>query len=364
MNMFKKYSSNTLAGSGNQCFFINNTPDKTNIGRIYYKIFSGGKHMYSFLFSNITDSTFSDGSISHRNLIFDQWEITSLKVGICNECSEITVTEPGTFKTVTFNGDLQKKVMPGEFFYTDEVELEAAKNDYICMEIGFKGRVIPNHEESIIPTFVLENDKWIVSKSLPFPSMLGCDRKVCKKIAFLGDSITQGIGTDINSYKHWNAVLADMLGDKYAFWNLGLGFGRADDAASDGAWLYKAKQNDVVFVCFGVNDILQGFSAQQIKNNLKKIVCELKKCGIKVVIQTVPPFDYCGENIETWENINCFIKKELSQYADLIFDNTLILGCDEKPYAARFGGHPNAVGCEKWAKTLYKAIIENAEKIL
>lgn len=34
-----------------------------------------------------------------------------------------------------------------------------------------------------------------------FAGMIGCDRKVSAKIAYFGDSITQGIGTKENSYR-------------------------------------------------------------------------------------------------------------------------------------------------------------------
>ncbi len=364
MDFFEKYSSNTLAGSGNQYFFTTDDSEKINIGRLYYKIFSYGKHKYSFLFSNIVDSTYADGTVSQKNRVCDSWHINGMRVGVCGSCGENEADEPSEFYPVTFGGKSEKEVMPGEFFATDEIELDVSENGYICIEISFNGKMIPYHEESIVPTFVYKDNTWIPSKKLPFPGMIGCDAKANKKIAFLGDSITQGIGTPVNSYEHWNAKLAEKLGSKYAYWNLGLGYGRADDAASNGAWLYKAKQNDVVFVCFGVNDILQGFSAEQIKNNLKTIVSILKESGIKVVLQTVPPFDYAGTDIEKWENINRYIKEDLSKYSDFVFDNVPILGeSDANPYSAKYGGHPNADGCAKWADALYRAIVKNAERI-
>lgn len=353
MNFFDKYVSNTLAGSGNQYFFINEDDEKINKGRIYYKVFFGCKFKYSFLFSNILDSTFSDGSKSHKNLICDDWYITALNIGVCEK-----IENPQRLSAVTFDGSATKHVMPGEFFCTDEIEIEAKKGDYICLEISFKGKMIPYHEEIIIPTFAFENNEWISSKYMPVPGMVGCGRNT-KQIGFLGDSITQGIGTEMNSYEHWNAKLAELLGHKFAYWNLGIGFGRADDAASDGAWLYKAKQNDIVFVCFGVNDILQGYTAEQIKENLKKITLLLKKQGIRVLVQTIPPFDYNDKQIDIWNSVNRFIKNELSQYADWIFDNAPILRKNaDEPHMAQFGGHPNAEGCKAWANALYTYIKE------
>lgn len=35
----------------------------------------------------------------------------------------------------------------------------------------------------------------------------------------------------------WDSKLEERLGEAYMYWNLSLGFGRANDAASDDAWL-------------------------------------------------------------------------------------------------------------------------------
>ena len=86
MEYFKKYHSNTLAGSGNQHFFINEKGVTTAC--MLYKLTEGGNFSYSFLFSNIIDSTYSNGKVSHKNLVLDSWEIHSLRVGITDFCDE------------------------------------------------------------------------------------------------------------------------------------------------------------------------------------------------------------------------------------------------------------------------------------
>lgn len=353
MKWFDTYSSNTIAGSGSQYYFVTdeNIP---HTGRIYYKVFAGGCYRYSLLFSNIIDSTFSDGSISHCNLICDEWEIVKASIGVCQECS---VTLAGDVKEaipLTFGGSTSKTVMPGEFLVTDAVELEAQKDEYLCLEITYKGRMIPYHEESLLPAFVLENGEWTPSKHVPFPGMIGCDRPVQAKIGFIGDSITQGIGTEPNSYAHWNALVAEALGEKYSYWNLGLGYGRANDAASDGAWLYKAKHMDMIVMCFGTNDILQIKDNEElVKKDLLSIILKLKGAGIKVMLQSLPPFDYQGENLEKWLHINDYVRNTLSKYADGFFDVVPSLIDGEEKYAkSRYGGHPNAEGCKAWADAL------------
>jgi lysophospholipase L1-like esterase len=357
MNYFDTYASNTLAGSSNQYFF---TSDKSvRKGRVFYKIFDKGEYNYSFLFTNTIDSTYGDGSKSHKNLLCKAWTLEGLRVAVCEKIDN-SIPETA-FKEVTFDGKPSKNVSSGEVFYSDAISLSAS--EYICLEITFKGEMVPYHEEIIISTFVENDGVWISDRRMPVPAMVGCDRKVKKRIAFLGDSITQGCGTEKDSYAHWNAVFAQNTGNVFSYWNLGIGYGRASDASTDGAWLFKAKQNDVVFVCFGVNDILFGAEEEQICSDLKTIVLKLKEAGLTVVLQTVPPFDYTNENIQKWKNVNAYIKNELVPLVDAFFDNGPVLQKSEnEPHSARYGGHPNSEGCRKWAEALFdeiKAFMEN-----
>ena len=365
MKYFDEYVSNTYAGSSNQLYFTMQDGE-IRTGRIFYQISVGGKYPYSLLFSNIIDSTFYDGTVSHKNLICDSWEILGAKIGKCSAFpkdreltdikleQEVTVTD---FCDVTFDGKSSKTVMPGEFFATDPIELSFEEGEYLCQEITYSGPMIPYHEETLLPVYVKSETGWQYHKHVPFASMIGCARKVKKRVAFFGDSITQGIGTTPNSYLHWNAQLSRKIGESYSFWNLGIGFGRANDAATDGAWFYKAKQSDIVFVCFGVNDLSRIPSEEQTKNDLFYIVNTLKNLGKTVILQTIPPFDYPPERKEKWERLNHYIKTELAEIADLVFDNVPYLGeSTENPQIAKFGGHPNEEGCTIWADALYEAV--------
>lgn len=371
MVFFERFHSNSTAGSGNQHFFTMTEGD-VRTGRIFYKITVGGTYRYSLLYSNIIDSTFSDGALSHKNLVCDSWRIHAARVGRAPfvpalwDMGAVTVSDEGEGKqtdvvvsdwtVLSFDGKAEKDVHPGEFFASDPVALSFAAGEYLCVELTFSGQKIPYHEESLLPLFVKENGVWTYSKRVPPVGMVGCDRPVKKRIAFLGDSITQGIGTTPNSYKHWNALLAEKLGTDYAFWNLGLGFGRANDAASDGAWLYKAKQNDVVLVCYGVNDILRGLDEEQIKADLAYIVRALTGQGVHVILQTVPPFDYAPDIVPKWERINQYIWAELAARVDQVFDTVPVLGREECASAAKYGGHPNEEGCAVWAEALYQEV--------
>ena len=73
MKFFEKYVSNTYAASAHHSFF-NMGDGEVRTGRVFYKISVGGKYNYSILFSNTIDSTYSDGKISHKNLIYEAIE--------------------------------------------------------------------------------------------------------------------------------------------------------------------------------------------------------------------------------------------------------------------------------------------------
>ena len=369
MKYFETFRSNTYAGSGNQLLFGTNEGE-VRTGRVFYKISAGGEYNYSLLFSNTMDSTYADGSVSHCNLICDEWFIHSARIGRCqkfdttkplselvmndSESSDVVVSD---FKDISFGGQKSKAVMPGEFFTTDPLTLSFEKGDYLCLEMTFSGKMIPYHEETMLPVFVKTNGNWEFSKHMPFASMIGCDRNTKARIAYLGDSITQGIGPENNTYLHWSALLSEMIGQEYAFWNLGIGFGRANDLASDSAWMYKARHNDIVFVCYGVNDLTQNVPEEQIKADLEYIVDTLKKRNIKIVLQTIPPFDYLCEDISKWEGINRYIKEDLANIVEAVFDTVPYL-CEspDQSYKAKYQGHPNAEGSAIWANALYQQI--------
>ena len=369
MHYFDCFTSNTCAGSGNQLLF-DTDPGEIRTGRLYYKVFARGRYSYSVLFSNTVDSTFADGSQCCRNTLGGHWEILEARAAVCpgdvlgedveSKAAAAWINDRElAFVPLTFDGSAGKAVSPGEFFHCDPVELEFAAGDYLCVELVFRGSGIPYHEESQLPVYIKRSGGWEYCKHLPFASMVGCDRPVKQRIGFLGDSITQGCGTGVNTYVHWNAVLANRLGADDAYWNLGLGYGRANDAATDGVWLNRAKHNDVVVVCYGVNDIFQLGDENRLMADLEKIVDCLNAAGVKVVLQTIPPFDYEGKNIMIWQRVNDHIRDALSKKVSMIFDVVPWLGQDEQPHMAKFVGHPNAEGCAVWANALHDALMDS-----
>ena len=371
MNFFDRFTSNSLAGSGSQLWFSSD-PKTIHTGRLFYRITHGGTYNYSLLFSNILDSTYSDGSKGHCNMILPGWEILSARVGkapagsIGPDFAEQAASVndlPTDFQPLTFDGKSQKAVAPGEFFTSDALPLYFEGGDYLCLELTFRGSRLPYHEETHLPVYRRTAEGWCYDKRVPFPAMIGCDRPVARRVGFIGDSITQGIGTPPNSYLGWNAQLAAAFPQEIACWNLGLGFGRAADLASGGAWLYKALQNDVLFVCYGVNDLYQYGDADLLIRHLNTIVHYLTQANKTVLVQTVPPFDYPAHLIPLWEQVNHHIRTVLASRVDGIFDVVPVLGQENAPHMAKYGGHPDAEGCRMWACALSRYLESLPRKI-
>ncbi|MBQ8605882.1 MAG: SGNH/GDSL hydrolase family protein [Clostridia bacterium] len=354
MNYIGKYSSNTLASGANQDWFV---PEGKVTSRVFYKITTGGEYNYKLFYSNITDSTFADGSHSRKNNVCDPWTIHSLSVA---SCSDIDTSEL-EMKQLTFSGNTQKYVAPGEFFETDPILLRFEKDEYICIEMTFSGTKVPYFYELLVPGFVKNENGFEPAKLFPVPYLIGCDRPVKTKIAFVGDSITEGIGTKSNSYDHWVAKIGNSLGNDYSVWDLGIGYGRGDDFATNSAWMFKAKQADFVSICFGVNDINRGKGPVLIEN-LNYIIDTLKASGVRVGLFTVPPFDYNDAREPLRLELNERIKTELSQKVEYVFDFSKYLGKEEAPNLSKYGGHPNAQGCalvaDKFMKFLKEKNIE------
>lgn len=342
---YRDFSSDTVAGSANQVLTRFSVPAEHR-GRVSYRLSHGGEH-YAFLFSNIVDSTYADGSISRANDVGGTWKILSVRVGLTDAWDG----EPAQWHTVTFDGARTKTVSGAATFTTDPVALHAEAGDYLCYEIALFGACFPYHEEMILNVRKYAQDGTLVpDKKIPVPLMIGCDRPVSKRVGFLGDSITQGIGTAYESYAHWAARIAEKLDPSISVWDLGIGFARCSDAATDGAWLARAKTCDVVNICLGVNDMHHDFrgkeAAETLICGLRTIVEKLNEAGCRTILFTIPPFDYGEDMRAVWQETNRAIRGALGKEAAAVFDFALPLG---KPapmeHMAKYGGHPNAEGC-------------------
>lgn len=343
------HASACADGSANQAIRRSADPVR-GTGRCTYRLTRGGTS-FSLLFSVAADSTFADGSTSRVNDIGDDWKIERMRVALC----PAGAAEPLPYQTVTFGGKSAisaRDALDGDgvYFVSDSIPLHAASGDDLLYEITFSGSSFPTHPEMQLRAPFVSTDGATSEHCFPVPLLIACDAPAVRRVGFLGDSITQGIGAGMDSRNHWVARIARSVPDSLSVWNLGIGYARAVDAATDGAWLARAKCCDTVCVCLGVNDLIQRPGAD-ILGDLAKTVALLRAADCRVILFTVPPFGFTDEMLCAWRQINETVRSGGIPGVFAYFDMAAVLGCpppdDGQP---RFGGHPDETGSAEVAR--------------
>lgn len=351
--MFKKYVSNTHCGTGTN-YILDFHEDRRFTARAYFKCAVPGQLNYRFFFMNQVNSTFADGAVAYRNRSGGSWKILSAKIADGGEIAGLDVA-PGELTgvtPVTFDGRADREVLPDETFWSDEVAFDLPENHYLVWEWEIEGNGIPCTPDSQIPTFMNCADGLKFDQLCPMPAMIGVDRPVKKRVAFVGDSITQGCQTTLNAYGMWAAKIGDMISPEYSMWNLGLGYARGSDFATDGCWMYKAKQMDVVVLTCGVNDVNSGeykagrsSTAGEIISWLEKSVRILKEAGVDVIISKIPPYEFPHRSYEEWRAVNLAIPAVAALYGCKVFDiESSLDGSAVLESRYLYNAHPNDEG--------------------
>ena len=92
----------------------------------------------------------------------------------------------------------------------------------------YEGNLIPSTPDSIVPNYrLVENGKFVRdNESIPLPNLIGVKRDAGElslpRIAFLGNSITQGCSTECDKYEFWSSKIGMSLHKttSVSVWNL------------------------------------------------------------------------------------------------------------------------------------------------
>lgn len=345
---FGEYVSNTFIATGNN-FIIESAENVTY--RAYFPVEEYGELEYCFYFSNTVDSTYDDGSKAHVGLAGGEYTIESAFIADGGTSIEDEITNR---QAVTFGGSEAKDVASGEEYWSDPVTFNVEEGHYLVWEWTLTGENIPANAMSNLTKIGADyNDgKGLVyCGEAPLPVLVGAKRDVKYRIAAIGDSITQGCQTQFMEYEFWAARIADKLGDDYSFWNCGLGWSRTSDASSNGDWLERTSEADVVLVAFGTNDIVSGEyggdgsnTAAEIDAYLRTILDKLKDSNCSVIVFNAPPEDYREDMEAIRTEYNEMLKATCEEYGVFLFDFASHLSDESNPAKALYGGHPNGEG--------------------
>jgi lysophospholipase L1-like esterase len=304
--------------------------------RTYFKTRVSGKLRYAFWVSNGVDTTYGTGPIK-PNAQGGAWTIEAAFAADGGSANHDGSVVAGSSVPVTFGGSRRRLVDPGEKLWSDPVSLELPANHELAFTWTLSGTGYP-FVSATFHTSYRANENLAdretgsgfsaTTEVLVAPALVGYDHPVQKRLCFLGDSITQGVGTTDNKYGYWAAKIAAGLDPSIGVWNLGSGWARAADASSDGYWLYKAKQCDELAVILGVNDLgSSGSNAQQINEYLMTILTKVKASNpaAKTILFTVPPYNYGADQLTYWRTINSAIRSQSIAGTDRVFDFAAIL---------------------------------------
>ncbi|MBR7101410.1 MAG: SGNH/GDSL hydrolase family protein [Clostridia bacterium] len=366
--MFDKYFSNVSCGTGNNYILLFGEA-KTLKARVFFKPEVAGKYNYRFFYQNSVNSTFANGDHAYVNQKGGDWTINYAKVGIGSEFG--CYDAPDSFITVTFDGKMTKNVSPDEYFWSDEISIDVPEGKYLVWEWEITGDAIPCTPDSQIPAYIDLGEGFAEHFGCPMPNFIGCDKKIGKRVVFVGDSITQGCGTSFDKYDMWVGRIGNMLKDVYSVWNIGLGFSRASDIETGGSLMYKAKQNDVAVLTYGVNDLLsgkykmgRGDTAGELLCRIENIVKELQGAGLDVILSTIPPFHYHEVALREWRCVNMAILTLAKTYGCRVYDFEASLDVSNEYLGndySKYGDHPNGEGGKAAAEAFKKTFFNGKE---
>ncbi|AIQ67066.1 SGNH/GDSL hydrolase family protein [Paenibacillus graminis] len=332
-------SATALSTAAN--YIMNRAEPFIHTYRTYIRLRGNGSLTLKFWHSNAVDSTWDMGLEAKASEPGGEWSIEAAYIADGGPEPDGTVL-PGTQVPVTFWGEAAKQVAPGETFWSDEAVLMLPEGHYLAftwtIRTAAPGKTFPYNVEGMLVSAYDASGNYagqesnaafsVSDKLLVLPSYIGYKKKVAKRLVLLGDSITQGVRTAKDEYSYWAARIADGLGTGYGLWNLGSGWGRAYDAATDGSWLDKAKQGDEVLIVLGVNDLDIGKrSAAGLLADLTHIVSLIREANPEagIILGTVPPFNFEGEREAAWRSVNAQILAAPPAGVSRVFDIAAVL---------------------------------------
>lgn len=343
---FTTYVSNTVVSTGNN-FYIEKAENITY--RAYLPVEQYGELEYKFFFTNTVDSTYTKGKIAFVGKSGGSYTISNATVadGGTGVEDEITNRTP-----VTFGGKETKEVAADESYWSDPVTMNIPEGHYMVWEWTVSGEGIPCNKMSSLTSTAssADGETFKFCDEIPLPQIIGAKRDVKHTVAAIGDSITQGCQTEQMKYEFWASKISTQLGSDVAFFNCGLGWARASDAASNENWLSRVSQYDTVIVAFGTNDIVSGkyggkkSSAEEIDEYLDAIVSYLTEKGCDVILFNAPPQDFKKTNEGIRTALNEKIPAIAEKYGAKFFDFSALLSTEDEPGKAVYGGHPNGEG--------------------
>ncbi len=310
--------------------------------------------------------------------------ISSAHVALCKASPAVDSTiDTTTDKALAFSGKADVTIAQGKEIWSDPIDfaLPALGNVTITTAFGSVPSNVVGHSGSRTTSYLQSGVEPNVASMASAKTMehwyyiAGIDVMAdasAKAVVAIGDSITDGRGTDTNKNNRWTDLLAARLHAnaataKIAVLNQGIG---ATNLVGSGTAAEARFARDVLgqsgvhyaIVYDGVNDIGNGSSFESMKPVYEKMISQAHAKGLVIYGATILPFGghsyYTAAHEDVRKKVNDYIKSgAFDGYID--FDTALTdprealsLQATYAQWASSDGLHPGPAGYQKMADSV------------
>jgi lysophospholipase L1-like esterase len=312
--------------------------------------------------------------------------IKAAHVALCKVTPVVDSTiDASTDKELTFSGSPSVTIAKGQEVWSDPLDFAAPSQSNITITTAFGSvpSTLTQHSGSRTTSYFLSNstnvsaanlaaaqkkDLWFFISAVDVMAIAAA-----KGLVAIGDSITDGRGTDTNRNNRWTDILAARLQTNAATANVSTmnqGIGGTALVGSSGTAAQARFNRDVlgqsgvkyVIVYDGVNDIGAGVSFTSMKAAYVDLINRAHAKGLLIYGATILPFSgngyYSAAHEDVRQQVNAYVKSgAFDGYVD--FDAALTDGGNPPKLQATYATwaqtdwlHPGPAGYQKMGDSI------------
>ena len=311
--------------------------------------------------------------------------INSVHIAVCKATPAVDSTiDTSTDKALAFSGTASVTISQGKEVWSDPVDFTVAPlgNISITMAVGSVPSTLTGHAGSRTTSYEQTGSTNVSAASMTsaqtvdaWYTISGIDVMAdasAKAVVAIGDSITDGRGTDTNKNNRWTDILAARLHTNASTANVAMlnqGIGATNLIGTSGTAAEARFSRDVLgqsgvkyaIVYDGVNDIGGGATFASMKSAYDSLISAAHAKGLLIYGGTILPFNgnsyYTAAHESVRQQVNTYIKSGVFD-GIIDFDTALTDGGNPPKLQATYAAwsqedwlHPGPAGYQKMGDT-------------